>query len=263
VPVEVDAARFAQVVANLLTNASKYSDPGTQIEVTAQVEDGHVTLRVSDQGIGIAPAMMSSIFELFVQQPQSIDRAEGGLGLGLAIVRSLVELHGGSVEAHSEGLGRGSQFSVRLPLAADRDSRAQALAREAHAAAAPARPLTERNGTRVLVVDDNEDAATLVAELLEALGYEVGVAHDGPSALALAPELKPDICLLDIGLPVMDGYELAGHLRALPGLPQNLRIVALTGYGTQSDRQRAIHAGFNEHLVKPVDLAALKRVVVP
>lgn len=251
--VDGDVGRLVQVVANLLTNASKYSEPCSPIAITGRALDGHVELRVKDEGIGLAPEQLDRIFEMFVQQPQAADRAQGGLGLGLALVRSLVELHGGSVRAMSDGPGQGSEFIVTLPRAdvvapADTDSP------EARQAADP------QATPRVLVVDDNFDGAQLLQMALDTFGYEARMAHDGPSALAIAAEFRPDVVLLDIGLPVMDGYEVARRLQAEP-FGADVRIIAVTGYGQESDRRRSQAAGFVAHIVKPVDLAALQRTL--
>ena len=245
--VDGDRDRLAQIVSNLVCNAAKYSDPGSRIEIVVTACGPTITLRVRDHGIGIAADMLERIFEAFVQNKQAIDRAQGGLGLGLAIVRSLVNLHGGSVTVRSDGPGTGSEFLVVLPAA-------PAMQSDRVAVMAPFA------GSRVLVVEDNVDAAVLLADALSEIGYRVKVAHDGPSALAIAREFAPDVGLIDIGLPVMDGYELAGHLRSEPATAR-MRMIAITGYGQAADRGRARAAGFVEHLVKPVDLAAVKRLV--
>ncbi len=257
--IDADADRMAQVVSNLLTNAAKYSEPGTKIHISASRAGRSVRLSVRDHGIGIAPEMQARIFDSFVQQPQSLDRAKGGLGLGLSIVRSLMQLHGGTVEAHSEGVGKGSEFVIELPLSAHtgapEDVRDEAGAGYGVSFGQPGRK-------RVLVVDDNVDAADTLAELLEAIGYATATAHDGPTALNIARTFRPDICLLDIGLPVMDGFEVAAKLREVEGLPEDLRIIAVTGYGQDSDRKRSRAAGFDAHVVKPVDLDLLLHSVV-
>jgi signal transduction histidine kinase len=248
-PVLADTGRLAQVVGNLLTNAAKYTPAGGRIQLSAREEDGQVVLRVADTGIGIDAEMLPQVFDLFAQDRQAIDRAQGGLGLGLAIVRSLVSLHGGSVSARSEGRGRGSEFVIRLPRAgADGAAAAGEAERVAHEAIRTAR--------RVLIVDDNVDAASLLAELLSELGHATEWANDGPSALAAAARFRPDLALLDIGLPVMDGFELARQMRRVPELPR-LRLVAVTGYGQEHDRVRAAEAGFDAHLVKPVHVEQL------
>jgi CheY-like chemotaxis protein len=210
---------------------------------------------VRDEGIGIAPEMIGRIFDLFVQQPQTLDRSSGGLGLGLAIARSLVVMHGGTITAHSDGLGKGSEFVIELPW--------EPVPASPAAVAAP-RVRTRTPGARkkrVLVVDDNEDAATTLAEALEEMGYVVELADDGPSALVKASSFQPDVALVDIGLPVMDGFEVARRLRVVCGAGKDLRLVAVTGYGQETDRSRSADAGFMLHLVKPVDLDVLSRVL--
>jgi CheY-like chemotaxis protein len=255
--VEADEARMAQVVANLLTNAAKYTDPSGHITVAAYRQNGWIVVRVSDTGMGIAPEMLPRIFEMFVQSKQSLDRMAGGLGLGLTIVRNIVELHGGSVAARSEGRGQGSEMEVRLP------SLPQQLLDLSTLAGEDPKADTSRSrapGKRVLVVDDNSDAAQTLADILRELGHTTSVAHDGPTALAAAAEFKPHVALLDIGLPVMDGYELARRLREQPELGKTL-LFAITGYGQESDRERSRAAGFREHLVKPIDLARLVKLI--
>ena len=249
-----DLVRLSQVFANLLTNAAKYTPPGGHVAVRAAREGGEIVVSVRDDGVGIAPDMLPRVFDLFVQEKQSIDRSGGGLGLGLAIVRSLVRLHGGEVAARSEGTGEGSEFVVRLP-ALDADARVQET--RARATTNPPPPSTQR---RVLVVDDNVDAADLLAFALEASGFATRTAHDGPDALRLAEEFHPDVAVLDIGLPVMDGYELATRLKRKPELAK-LHMIALTGYGQPDDVRRARDAGFEEHLVKPVDIDRLQATV--
>jgi signal transduction histidine kinase/CheY-like chemotaxis protein len=252
--VDGDDERLAQVLANLLTNAAKYTEPGGAIAVTASREGRQAIVRVRDSGIGIPRELLPDLFEAFVQGARSIDRSQGGLGIGLAIVRSLVELHGGTVTAESEGAGRGSEFVIRLPAVdvvyGPEPGGDKGLA--VHEA--------NRAGGRVLVVDDNRDAAEGLGDLLSDLGYVTRISYDGPSALAAAPEFTPHVALVDIGLPVMDGYEVARRLRMLPGLG-GLRLVAVTGYGQPSDRERSTAAGFDEHLVKPVDHAIIEPVL--
>jgi len=252
--VDADSDRLAQVVANLLTNASKYSHVGAHIWVSAQALDGRVWLRVRDEGIGIAPEMLHTIFTAFVQHRQSLDRASGGLGLGLAIVQSFVTLHGGHVEVRSAGAGKGSEFIVDLPL-----SESVRRSSQPPPAAETTSPLAAEPMERmaVLVVDDNEDAADILAETLRRMGYDARVAHDGPSALKLVETFEPQVALLDIGLPVMDGYELAQRLLGLPNHKDRLRLIAVTGYGQPADRQRSEQAGFSAHLVKPVSIEQL------
>jgi len=253
-----DSTRLRQIVSNLLTNAAKYTPAGGEIRVAAREEDGNVVLCVRDNGIGIAPDVMPTIFDLFVQERQAIDRAQGGLGLGLTIVRNLVERHGGSIAVKSLGVGQGSEFLVRLPLAtqvdADQDRRERITSAVEFAA-------PRAHVGRVLIVDDNEDAAEMLALALQHKGFETRVANDAPAALRIAAEFVPDIAVLDIGLPVIDGYELASHLRSLPGLDR-LHLIAVTGYGQESDRQRAREAGFHHHLVKPVAIEAIEAAVM-
>jgi PAS domain S-box-containing protein len=247
-----DATRLAQVVSNLLTNAARYTDPGGEVRLRAAREAEQIVIAVQDTGKGLAPEMLTRVFELFFQGHQGIDRAAGGLGIGLALVKNLVELHGGSVEARSEGPGRGSEFIVRLPLIAVPDARAAGAGAATSDAADAAR-------RRILVVDDNADAADLVGMLLSASGHQVRIAHDPVKALEIAASFDPEIALLDIGLPVMDGYELAMRLRerTMPGC----RLIALTGYGQGADRLRSAEAGFDSHLVKPIDAERLLQVV--
>ena len=253
--IDADPDRIAQVLANLLTNAAKYSEPGSRVTVRARRDGDIVRVSVRDEGIGIAPEMLDAVFEAFVQQPQSLERAVGGLGLGLAIVRSIVRAHGGTVRAESEGLARGSEFVVTLPAidvvhgAAEHGRRTE-----------PRRPGSAVT-RKILVVDDNEDAATTVAAALEQLGHVIEVAFDGPSAVASAEAFRPDVVLLDIGLPLMDGYEVARHLRSMQDRIGAVRLIAVTGYGQESDRRRALEAGFEHHVVKPLDVEQLERLI--
>jgi signal transduction histidine kinase/ActR/RegA family two-component response regulator/PAS domain-containing protein len=242
-PLLADETRVAQVVANLLTNAARYTDEGGSITISATRDKKEITLRVRDNGIGMSPELLPRVFDLFVQGPRTAERRQGGLGLGLSLVRSLVALHGGNVEAHSDGLGKGSEFVVRLP------AMAVELVTSDRQAAPECVPASHRR--RVLLVDDNEDAAELLMEVLTSHGHDVRVANDGPQALIAAPTFEPDVAILDIGLPVMDGYELAGRLIAI--LPRRPFLIALTGYGQEQDRALAREAGFDEHMVKPVD----------
>ncbi|WP_438041734.1 ATP-binding protein [Sorangium sp. So ce128] len=255
--VEGDVMRLAQVVSNLLTNAAKYTESGGEIAVRAGRVEGEVVLSVRDNGIGIAPEMLPSVFERFVQERQALDRAQGGLGLGLAIVHNLVAMHGGRVSAHSEGRGRGSEFTIRLLAAATVSSPEAAPARLPPGAQRTPSPAGQR---RILLVDDNFDAAELLAESLGAMGYTMRVASDGPSALRIAEEFAPDVALLDIGLPVMDGYELARRLREQPA-GERVRLIAITGYGQESDFRRSERAGFETHLVKPIQIDRLMALI--
>lgn len=240
-----DMARLAQVFSNLLTNACKYSDPGTQITVNARREGDSAIVEVVDQGIGIDADMLEAVFGLFEQQGRGLDRAQGGLGLGLAIVRNLVAQHGGKVHATSAGHSRGSRFVVELPLL---DHSACAAIEEKDVAA----DSPDMHG-KILLVDDNTDAASTLAMALRMVGFDVRTAADGLTALRIAEDFCPDVALLDIGLPVMDGYELAERMRKRCG--SATKLVALTGYGQRSDRLRATEAGFDAHLVKPVDFS--------
>jgi PAS domain S-box-containing protein len=249
---DADPVRLAQVVGNLLTNAAKYTEANGRIRLTAQREDGEAVLRVRDSGIGIAPDMLPHIFELFVQVDHAATRSQGGLGIGLTLVKNLVEMHHGAVEAHSEGLGEGCEFVVRLPLI-PQEYRQRIEEENGGAQREPARS----SGHRLLVVDDNRDAADSLAMLLRLQGHEVRVAHDGPAALEMVNGYCPALVFLDIGMPGMDGYEVARRLRQQPGL-NNVRLAALTGWGQQEDRRRTAEAGFDHHLVKPVEPKALE-----
>src|SRR4051812_3779408 len=246
--VEGDLVRLAQVIANVLQNAAKYTEPGGHIEVNGRRESGEMIIRVRDDGRGIAPERLTSMFDLFVQGDQAPDRSQGGLGIGLTLVRSLVQLHGGAVNAFSEGPGRGSEFVIRLP-ASSRDSPRPG------GGAPPPRAKTHQR-RRVLVVDDDVDAAEMLSQALQAAGHEVRHVHDGASALVAAAQFQPEVVLLDLGLPGMDGLEVARRLRAYPQLSK-VRIVALTGFGQGTDRSRSAAVGIESHLVKPVDVNTL------
>lgn len=251
--VDADPGRLVQVLSNLLTNAAKYTDPAGEIVVAARREGDQVVVSVKDNGMGIPPELLPKMFELFAQADRALDRSQGGLGIGLTLARRLVELHGGTLTAHSEGVGMGSEFVVRLPALVE--STAQQPPREEGVAA------TSRcSGLRILVVDDNRDLTEMYAEGLRRCGHEIAIAHDGPEALAIAARFRPNTGLLDIGLPVIDGYELAKRLRALlPDVP--LRLIALTGYGQAKDKIKALEAGFDHHLVKPVDFGFLSELL--
>ncbi|HET9484428.1 MAG TPA: PAS domain S-box protein [Xanthomonadales bacterium] len=243
VMVNGDVYRLTQVVTNLLHNAAKFTPPGGRIAISLSGEDRAV-LRVRDNGEGIAPELLPRVFDLFTQGDSTIDRARGGLGLGLTIVRRLIEMHGGAVEANSPGTGHGSEFSVILPVLP------ASKARPTRPAAAGEAPVAA--SLRVLVVDDNTDSANSMKLLLELRGYTVAAAHDGDAAIATAQSFAPDVVLLDIGLPGKSGYDVARELRANPRMA-GVHVIAVTGYGAEGDRQRAIEAGVDEHLVKPVD----------
>jgi signal transduction histidine kinase/ActR/RegA family two-component response regulator len=246
-----DAVRLEQVVVNLLNNASKYNDCGGQIWVTLQLEGDEAVLRVCDSGVGISAETLPHIFDLFTQADQSLDRAQGGLGVGLALVQSLVTLHGGRVEVHSTP-GQGSEFIVRLPVLSS--VQVSAAVRAENATARTVRTL------KILVVDDNADVAQSTEMLLRALGHNIRVAHDGTRAMQVVLEFTPDVVLLDIGLPLVDGFQVARWIRRQPALRGTL-LVALTGYGRESDRQRTAEAGFNYHLVKPVDVSRIESIL--
>jgi PAS domain S-box-containing protein len=244
-----DATRLAQVLANLLNNAAKYTDEGGRIWLTLECVDDHAVLRVRDTGVGLPPEMLEEVFGLFTQVDPSPDRAQGGLGIGLTLVRRLVEMHGGRVEASSEGLGRGSEFVVWLPKLREAETPKPSKPQgDSHNAHAPR--------LRVLVVDDNVDAAKTLAMLLRLEGHEIRMEHDGLAAVEAAQAYAPDVILLDIGLPGLDGYEVARRLRVIPALADTV-LVALTGYGQEEDRRRSATAGFDHHLVKPIDLQTL------
>jgi signal transduction histidine kinase/CheY-like chemotaxis protein len=244
IEVDVDPLRLSQVFSNLLTNAAKYTEPGGHIDLIAQAEDGGVSITVRDTGVGLEPESIAQIFEIFSQVKSTLQHAAGGLGIGLALVKGLVALHGGRVSAASAGPGRGSEFCVWLP--------ACAVSAGAPAHAEPARPASSVKKRRILVVDDNEDAAQSLGFLLELAGHEPYIAHDGEQAVAMASDLKPDIALVDIGLPKLNGYGVAQSIRAAPW-GARMVLIALTGWGQDEDKRRALEAGFDYHLTKPVD----------
>ena len=247
---DADPARLEQVFSNLLTNAVKFTEDTGSISLTAEPGAKEVILRVRDTGVGIAADLLPRIFDLFMQGDRSIDRARDGLGIGLTLSRNLVELHGGTIEAHSEGVGKGSEFVVRLPRAADTVLEAPA----APASAAPHRPL------RVLVVDDSEDTAETMGTLLEMVGHTIEKAHSGPAALEAAAAFRPDVILLDIGLPGLDGYQVAQRLREDPTL-KDVTLIAASGYGQAEDLRRSREVGIDRHLVKPVDPRELQEIL--
>jgi PAS domain S-box-containing protein len=248
-----DTTRMAQVVANLLTNAARYTPPGGEVCLQARRDGEQIVISVKDNGRGLSPEVLPHVFELFFQGPRGVDRAEGGLGIGLALIKNLVELHGGTVSGHSDGAGRGSEFVVHLP--------ATSACGESDEGAGQAQTLPQRNDRRrILLVDDNVDAADSLAEALRLNGHDVRVVYDPVAALHEVAQCAPDLALLDIGLPVMDGYELARQMRQKVCMP-SFRLVAISGYGQQVDRRRSAAAGFDEHLVKPVDLGTLLELV--
>jgi CheY-like chemotaxis protein len=246
-PVRLDAdmTRLSQVIANLLINAAKYTNERGNIWLEATLESKRqVAIRVRDNGVGIAPALLPYVFDLFTQGERTPDRIQGGLGIGLTLVKRIVEMHGGEVQATSRGPGLGSEFTVRLALPSAGSHQTSEAQLEPHSEGTPPR--------RILVVDDNVDAAESIAMLLGMQGHEVRSVHSAEDALDVVPNFKPDVVLLDIGLPGMDGYEVARRLRSDQAI-ERLRLVAVTGYGQQEDRDRARAAGFDEHLVKPVE----------
>jgi signal transduction histidine kinase/CheY-like chemotaxis protein len=249
--VDGDATRLAQVVINLLTNAAKYTPEGGLVELELDCDPGHATIRVRDNGIGLPADALASVFDMFSQLEPALERSKGGLGIGLAMVRGIVALHGGSVRADSEGPGRGSTFSMTLPLSAG-----AACPAEAGAVAAAMRPAA----VRILIVDDNRDAAETLDMALELFGCERRIVHSAADALELASGFTPQVALLDIGLPDMTGYELARRLRVLPGW-QRVTLIAVTGWGQEKDRQLAFDAGFDHHLTKPIDLERLQQLM--
>jgi signal transduction histidine kinase/CheY-like chemotaxis protein len=249
--VEGDPARLVQIIVNLLNNAAKYTNPGGRVGVSAERQGSEVVIKVQDNGVGIAPEMLRHVFDLFTQAEWPVDRSEGGLGIGLTLVKRLVELHGGRISAHSAGLGRGSEFVVRLPLCP-----AGAL----EAAPSLDRPAPAPVSRHILVIEDNADGRESLETLLKLLGHRVEVAEDGRKGLELALATRPDVALIDIGLPGLDGFQVAEQIRAALG--PGILLVALTGYGQPEDRRQALEAGFNAHLVKPVELDGLQRLLV-
>jgi len=246
-----DPVRLAQVLSNLLINAAKYTDTGGRIELEARREGGELVVAVRDNGIGISAEMMPRVFTLFAQASPALERSEGGLGIGLALVRGLVELHGGSVSAHSGGVGQGSEFVVRLPLGSPSSARDEERGAPASEAAKP---------LRLLVADDNRDSASTFAALLQASGHEVSVAHTGREAFDLAGKLQPDALLLDIGMPELNGYQLAQRIRGT-SWGRAVTLIAITGWGQEQDKRRALAAGFDQHLTKPIDPSHLEALL--
>jgi CheY-like chemotaxis protein len=244
-----DKKRLVQVLVNLLNNAAKYTREGGQLMLTTEVRSSQVLIQVSDNGIGMAPELVARAFDMFTQAERSPDRSSGGLGLGLALVKSLVQLHRGTVSCESAGLGKGSTFTVCLP---------RLLTEERQLEVPAADPSSQKRVAplRILVVDDNVDAASMLSMLLEAGGHEVMTEHGARAALARAEAEAPQVCILDIGLPEMDGNELAHRLRAMPQTAGAM-LIAVTGYGQENDRKQTLAAGFDHHLVKPVDAREL------
>jgi CheY-like chemotaxis protein len=246
-----DPARLAQVLGNLLNNACRYTPPGGRISLNAQQQGSEAVIKVQDTGIGIPPDKLDSVFEMFAQIDRPWERSHGGLGIGLTLAKQLIEIHGGSIAAHSQGQGLGSEFVIRLPLAADAP----------HAAppkpAAQQRPAVTR---RILIVDDNQDAAKSLAMLLKITGNQTQLAFDGLEAVKAAAAFRPEVLLLDIGLPKLSGYDVCRQIREQPW-GKDLVIVALTGWGQEEDRRISKEAGFNYHMVKPLDYEALMRLL--
>jgi CheY-like chemotaxis protein len=249
VVLEADPTRLAQVISNLLNNAAKYMERGGKIELSAQRHGSSAVISVKDSGIGIPAEMLERIFDMFIQVDGSVERSHGGLGIGLTLVKRLVEMHGGTVEARSDGVERGSEFIVRLPIVLGllRDS-----------AESSGQDFAATDKRRILVVDDNENAAQMLGMLLKALGNEVRTVFDGAAALEMAAHFRPDVVLLDIGMPKLDGYETARRIRRQPWGKQMV-LAALTGWGQEEDKRRTREAGFDHHFVKPVEPAVLQK----
>lgn len=250
-PLSADNVRLTQVFANLLHNAAKYTDPGGRIEVRVAREAADAVVRITDNGVGMSPDFVPRVFDLFAQAPVSLGRAHGGLGIGLTLVRALVELHGGHVTAHSDGLGRGSSFVVRLPIAT--------FTQASNPDPRPEPIRTAASALRILIIDDNVDAADTLAVMLRIMGHHVEATYSGTQGLQLAADLDPDLVFLDIGLPQMDGFEVMQRLQRLRR--RATWCVALTGYGSEEARRRSREAGFSEHVVKPVSLGELQTIV--
>jgi CheY-like chemotaxis protein len=246
---DADPLRLSQVFANLLNNAAKYMDEGGRIRMSATREDGDVLVSVEDSGIGIAPESLPQLFEMFSQLPLSLERSQGGVGIGLSLAKTLVEMHGGTIAAKSEGLGKGSEFVVRLPVASRAVPPAPAPPPEAH----------RRVGTvtrRILIADDVRENAETLARMLRAIGHEVHVAYDGAEALEVAERVRPEVALLDIAMPGVDGLEACRRIRE-QSWGKDMHLIAQTGMGQEEDRRRAEQAGFDRHMLKPVDCATL------
>jgi two-component system CheB/CheR fusion protein len=248
--IDADATRIGQVVGNLLNNASKFTPAGGAVTVRLRGRPGHAEICVRDTGFGMEPQQVARMFEPFAQEDRSLARTRGGLGLGLALSKGLIELHGGTVTAHSSGAGKGSEFTITLPLAA----------RPTQGMPVPVSALSSRERRRILIIEDNVDAARTLADVLEIVGHEVTVARDGASGVALARTLKPDVVLCDLGLPDVDGYEVARILRQDEEL-RSMRLIALSGYAQAEDKERAREAGFHAHLSKPAPLDELAELL--
>jgi CheY-like chemotaxis protein len=254
IELEGDQVRLSQVLSNLINNACKFSPPRTRIKLEGSFRDGELQLSVKDQGAGIDPAFLPHIFDLFAQADQSLDRSQGGLGIGLTLVKHLVELHGGRVSATSEGLGKGATVTICLPARVSAHA-VTPLPSVSHKA------MGQHEASRILVVDDLAASAETLMTLLEMEGFQVRVAHEGQAALDIAREFRPDVVLLDIGLPGMNGFEVAQALRNQPE-SQDALLIALTGYGEAESRARSVEAGFDHHMVKPADVNLLLSMLV-
>ncbi|HXC51463.1 MAG TPA: ATP-binding protein [Candidatus Limnocylindrales bacterium] len=248
---QADAVRLSQVLGNLIHNACKYTERGGRIELVAEPHDGELVVAIKDTGIGIPPDMLPRVFEMFTQVDQTRERAQGGLGIGLTLAKELVEMHGGTIEVHSEGRGRGTEVVVRLPLMVEHQSGRERV---------PSQPGHTSPVWRILVVDDNEDSAESLSMLLRLQGHDSSTAHDGPRAIELAEQIRPELVLLDIGLPRMNGLEVCRRIRE-QAWGRTMIVVALTGWGQEEDRLRSKEAGFDHHLVKPVQFAELTRMI--
>jgi CheY-like chemotaxis protein len=253
VHLHADPVRLAQVLSNLLNNAAKYTPKGGRIRLSAERKGADVVVSVKDDGIGIAAEMLPRVFHIFSQADRVLERSQGGLGIGLALVRGLVELHGGSIEARSEGPGRGSEFVVRLPVVMGEPIRGAAVAGEQVEMAGTAK-------RRLLIVDDLKDSVDSWAMLLSMMGHQVHTAYDGEEALVAAEKFRPEVALLDIGMPKLNGYEVCRRIREQPW-GKGMILVAVTGWGQEDDRRRTEDAGFDHHMVKPVDPAALAQLL--
>jgi PAS domain S-box-containing protein len=250
--VDADRTRISQAICNLLSNAAKYSDPGTPVRLSVRREGAEAVIRVRDQGVGIPADQLPRVFEMFMQLERTLERSQGGLGVGLTIVKRLAEMHGGGVEARSEGLGKGSEFIIRLPAVATASNDGAQVGVEPHR--------SKRIGRRVVVVDDNHDAAATLSTMLRMMGSEVSTAYDGETGIAAAAEMRPQLILLDIGMPKLNGYDAARRIRGEPW-GRLVTLVALTGWGQEEDRRKSEEAGFDFHLVKPVEPSALEQLL--
>jgi CheY-like chemotaxis protein len=249
--VDADRSRLAQVFVNLLNNAAKYTERGGRIRLTAERQGSDAVVAVRDTGVGIAADQLPRIFDMFSQVARSLERSQGGLGVGLSLVRRLVEVHGGRIEARSDGPGRGSEFVVRLPVVVEASVPKPAERPE---------PAAPRSSLRILIVDDNRDGADSLGMMLRMMGNDTRTAYDGQQGVAAAGEFRPDVILLDIGLPRLNGYEACCRIRELPW-GRGVVLIAVTGWGQEEDRRRSHEAGFDHHLVKPVDPQALMKLL--